>query len=109
MRRVCTFFVFFPTSSLKKHIFYNYLINNILYLLRTLILGEAKEWISKKESRRVLFNVSNTILGGCDLILDRTFDRIGFNRIDGEVKVAINCFISHANASRPIHVSASWL
>ena len=80
-----------------------------LYLLRHLILGEAKEWISKDESRRVLSNVSNTILGGCDLILDRTFDRIGFNRMDGEVKVAINCFISHVNVSQLIHVSASWL
>ncbi len=73
------------------------------------LVNEAKEWISKEESRRVLFNVSNTFLGGCDLILDRTFDRIGLNRIDGEVKVAINCFTLHANASRPIHVSVSWL
>ncbi len=73
------------------------------------LVNEAKVWISKKEARRVLSNVSNTILGGCDLILDRTFDGIGFNRIDGEVKAAINCFISHANASRPIHASASWL
>ena len=73
------------------------------------LVNDGREWLSKEESRRVLFNVSNTILNGCDLILDRTFDGIGFNRIDGEVKVAINCFISHANASRPIHVSASWL
>ena len=73
------------------------------------LVNEAKVWISKKEARRVLSNVSNTILGGCDLILDRTFDGIGFNRIDGEVKVAINCFISHANVSRLLHVSASWL
>ena len=77
--------------------------------MRHLIWGEAKEWISKDESRRVLSNVSNTILNGCDLILDRTFDRIGFNRMDGEVKVAIYCFISHINVSRLIHISASWL
>lgn len=69
---------------------------------------EAKEWISKEECRRhpqldlygeereacdrereevrrVLSNVSNIFLNGCDLILDRTFDRIGFNRIDDDV------------------------
>ena len=69
------------------------------------LVNEAKEWISKEESRRhpqldlygeereacdrereevrrVLSNVSNILLNGCDLILDRTFDRIGFNRID---------------------------
>ena len=34
---------------------------------------------------RVLSNVSNILLNGCDLILDRTFDRIGFNRIDDDV------------------------
>ena len=68
----------------------------------------AKEWISKEEARRhpqldlygeereacdreqeevrrVLSNVSNILLNGCDLILDRTFDRIGFNRIDDDV------------------------
>ena len=74
------------------------------------LLNEAKEWISKEESRRhpqldlygeereacdrerereevcrVLSNVSNILLNGCDLILDRTFDRIGFNRIDDDV------------------------
>ncbi len=35
--------------------------------------------------RRGLSNVSNILLNGCDLLLDRTFDRIGFNRIDDEV------------------------
>ena len=72
------------------------------------LVNEAKEWISKEKSRRhpqldlygeereacdrereevrrVLSNVSNILLNGCDLILDRTFDRIGFNRIDDEV------------------------
>ena len=72
------------------------------------LVNEAKEWISKEESRRlpqldlyseereacdrereevrrVLSNVSNILLNGCDLILDRTFDWIGFNRIDDEV------------------------
>ena len=69
------------------------------------LVYEAKEWIyrensrrhpqldlfgdereacdrEREEVRRVLSNVSNILLNGCDLILDRTFDRIGFNRID---------------------------
>lgn len=72
------------------------------------LVNDAKEWISKEESRRhpqldlygeereacdrereevrrILSNVSNILLNGCDLILDRTFDRIGFNRIDDDV------------------------
>lgn len=72
------------------------------------LVSQAKEWISKEESRRqpqldlygeereacdrereevrrVLSQVSNILLNGCDLILDHTFDRIGFNRIDDEV------------------------
>ena len=72
------------------------------------LVNAGREWISKEESRRhpqldlygeereacdrereevrrVLSNVSNILLNGCDLILDRTFDRIGFNRIDDEV------------------------
>ena len=72
------------------------------------LVKDAKEWISQEEARRhpqldlygeereacdrereevrrVLSNVSNILLNGCDLILDRTFDRIGFNRIDDDV------------------------
>ena len=72
------------------------------------LVNDGREWISKEKSRRhpqldlygeereacdrereevrrVLSNVSNILLNGCDLILDRTFDRIGFNRIDDEV------------------------
>ena len=72
------------------------------------LVNEAKEWISREntrrhpqldlfgeereacdrereEVRRVLSQVSNILLNGCDLILDRIFDRIGFNRIDDEV------------------------
>ena len=72
------------------------------------LFNEAKEWISKEESRRhpqldlygeereacdrereevcrVLSQVSNIPLNDCDLILDRTFARIGFNRIDDEL------------------------
>ena len=43
------------TSSLKKHVFYNLLINNILYLCVTYILGDAKGiltmFIRKKRHR----------------------------------------------------------
>ena len=39
----------------------------------------------REDVRRVLSQVSNILLNGCDLILDRTFDRVGFNRIDDEV------------------------
>ena len=72
------------------------------------LVNDGHEWISKEESRRhpqldlygeereacdrereevrrVLSNVSNILLNGCDLILDRTFDRIGFNHIDDDV------------------------
>ena len=72
------------------------------------LVNDGREWISKEESRRhpqldlygeereacdrereevrrVLSQVSNILLNGCDLILDRTFDRIGFNRIDDDV------------------------
>ena len=41
--------------------------------------------VSEKKSAVYLSNVSNILLNGCDLILDRTFDRIGFNRIDDDV------------------------
>ena len=49
--------------------------------------GEEREACDREreEVRRVLSNVSNILLNGCDLILDRTFDRIGFNRIDDDV------------------------
>ena len=51
------------------------------------LYGEEREACDREreEVRRVLSNVSNILLNGCDLMLDRTFDRIGFNRIDDEV------------------------
>lgn len=51
------------------------------------LYGEEREACDREreEVRRVLSQVSNILLNGCDLILDRTFDRIGFNRIDDEV------------------------
>lgn len=44
------------------------------------LYGEEREACDREreEVRRVLSNVSNILLNGCDLILDRTFDRIGF-------------------------------
>lgn len=39
----------------------------------------------KEDVDRVLSNISNILLNGSDLILDRIFDRVGFNRIDDEV------------------------
>ena len=92
------------------------------------LVNEAKEWISKEKSRRhpqldlygeereacdrereevrrVLSNVSNILLNGCDLILDRTFDKIGFNRIDDEVFRKL----VKARLAYLIYVSASWL
>ena len=72
------------------------------------LVNAGQEWILKEESRRypqvdlwgeereacerereevfrVLSRVENILLNGCDLILDRTFDRIGFNRIEDEM------------------------
>lgn len=69
------------------------------------LIVKAKEWIDKEEARRhprldlfgeerakmeaerlgverVLSCVSNVQINGCDLVLDRVFDRIGFGRID---------------------------
>lgn len=51
------------------------------------LFGEEREACDREreEVRRVLSQVENVLLNGCDLILDRTFDRVGFNRIDDEV------------------------
>lgn len=38
-----------------------------------------------EEVERVLSHVSNILLNGTDLILDRIFDRVGFNRIEDEI------------------------
>ncbi len=38
-----------------------------------------------REAERVLSNVSNIFLNGADLLLDRAFDSIGFNKIDDAV------------------------
>lgn len=72
------------------------------------LVGEGKEWISEElarrhprldlfgeerevrqrevdEANRFLSCISNILLNGCDLILDRVFDRVGFNRIEDDV------------------------
>ena len=51
------------------------------------LFGEEREACDREreEVRRVLANVSNILLNGCDLILDRTFDSVDFNRIDDEI------------------------
>ena len=49
------------------------------------LFGEELEACDRErdEVRRVLSQVSNILLNGCDLILDRIFDRVGFNRHRG--------------------------
>ena len=72
------------------------------------LVEKGKIWIDKEQERRhprldlfgeekqkcdnelanalqMLSQISNILLNGCDLILDRIFDRIGFNRIEDEV------------------------
>ena len=50
------------------------------------LYGEERGESCDRERRSTSWSqVSNILLNGCDLILDRTFDRIGFNRIDDEV------------------------
>ena len=51
------------------------------------LFGEEREACDRErdEVRRVLSQVSNILLNGCDLILDRIFDRVGFNIIEDEV------------------------
>jgi len=39
----------------------------------------------REEVERVLSNISNIMINGADLILDRVFDKIGFCRIEDEV------------------------
>lgn len=51
------------------------------------LFGEKREICEqeKDEVHRVLSQVSNILLNGCDLILDRIFDHVGFNAIEDEV------------------------
>lgn len=51
------------------------------------LFGEEREAREREaeEARRVLSQVRNVLLNGTDLILDRVFDRVGFNRIEDEV------------------------
>lgn len=52
------------------------------------LFGEEREECEREiaEVERVLSNVSNILLNGCDLILDRTFDRIGHEDTDYNIK-----------------------
>ena len=47
------------------------------------LFGEEREACERErdEVRRVLSRVENVLLNGCDMILDRIFDMVGFNRI----------------------------
>lgn len=51
------------------------------------LFGEERQTCEyeKAEVERVLSNVSNILLNGSDLILDRIFDRVGFDRIEDDV------------------------
>lgn len=50
------------------------------------LFGEDRKVCEREaeEVRRALSRVSNVLLNGTDLILDRVFDRVGFNRIEDE-------------------------
>lgn len=70
--------------------------------------AEARKWIEREQERRqpqldlfgerraqceaerlaveqMLSNITNISINGCDLILDRVFDNVGFNRIEDDV------------------------
>lgn len=72
------------------------------------LVAKAREWIDSEETRRhprldlfgeeraqmeneieqtesILSNISNVLINGSDLILDRVFDLVGFNRIEDNV------------------------
>lgn len=83
------------------------------------LVAEGKEWIDREKARRqprldlfgegrkacedelrtveqVLSCVSNILLNGSDLILDRVFDRVGFNRIeDGVFRKLVKARLSY--------------
>ena len=48
------------------------------------LFGEERIAMEKERemTERVLSNIDNILLNGTELILDRVFDRIGFNRIE---------------------------
>ena len=72
------------------------------------LVRRGKEWIEKEQERRhprldlfgeertaseeelavaegVLSNISNILINGSDIVLDRVFDKVGFNRIEDTV------------------------
>lgn len=54
---------------------------------RLALFGEERESMQREvdDANRFLSCISNILLNGCDLILDRVFDRVGFNRIEDDV------------------------
>ena len=51
------------------------------------LFGEERRALEyeREMTERVLSNIDNILLNGTELILDRVFDRIGFNRIEDKV------------------------
>ena len=41
--------------------------------------------LERMEAERLLSSITNITINGADLILDRVFDNVGFNRIDDEI------------------------
>lgn len=79
---------------------------SVLTIARAVLVDQGKEWIDKEQQRRqprldlygdaackacedelaitenILSNISNILTNGSDLILDRVFNLVGFNRIE---------------------------
>jgi hypothetical protein len=51
------------------------------------LFGEEREACEKEiqDVNRFLSNVTNILINGSDLILDRVFDSIGFNKIEDDI------------------------
>lgn len=47
--------------------------------------AEAAKELERQEVERVVSSIENVLLNGCELILDRVFDLVGFNAIDDKV------------------------
>ena len=45
------------------------------------LMERGRQWIAE----RVVSSIENVLLNGCELILDRVFDLVGFNAIDDQV------------------------
>ena len=47
--------------------------------------AEAAKQREREEVERVVSSIENVLLNGCELILDRVFDLVGFNAVDDKV------------------------